>query len=1211
MTTLTSFLAALKVENVPEHADFCSRVSPTGLATKCKPACGGCPVGGTTAGHKSYWRGEMTQTLADSKRIRLSTLRTLQWLVHRLNLDANGLIGSAYGWLVGGTASYNYADSCSWTLLSVDGVNNDELTLQAPVSVDPRALTIYTFRTLEPEYGMSYLAGGGGWGVVQPGDIVEFLAPSVLEEKRKPSVVRVLSCTPVTRTIVVQVDQNVSEAMESGDIDDPSPASWSVKTWRAAGDPEKWLEIVSPTWFKGRKKGVEVLTSDLPTNQQYRLTDYDGNDAPIATPIAAAGISGATFIVKGLGVGSAVWSDITDSVTEHRLFVTPTSAVICFGSNDVNGDPIAGVPLADLYTKFKIRYFTRATAAEIAAGKYKYPCYARCRHSKRDHSGSVGNYGAPNGTAIDGEGVHWFCAMRQWASSSYEDLDEDGVDETIAYTWHQPTMIEDYPEDGQCLGWGTCDKWEPMETADVDEGHGFTISYTFAKWLKEIWAASDTKMVQMMSGVASYMNISLSRIRHPSLRWLVGGYPLETPGGLHPQTWFLGRQKYGASTVVEDSGDATLLWSQGAAWDTSMELSDVAYKTPGHIPDDGHFPANVTGWQAQHDQLDYDASLGATYDPDSDQRNHEERCGWRNTRDSGEIEGRGFHRWTHALHSHEDRICERVRLDVYDQWQDRGDTAFKRLTVPLSRMGSEWVAALLVRPIRHSDKAEESTVTRTIQAVSSLGGGVFQIDLENEPHFWSYTDVVGGSPVKIVNGWHGGGGPGFYGPDYTQVDSYDETGKSLGHPGAGVMRGDTCSMDVNLDLELVDLNDFRFLVLDAIPFGGSTADTWGDAIIRRAGTLAGYWQPAVANMHLYQDSVYGDPDDSYWVSGSIYAPSLELAANISPSDTSIVITEQYSIKSGVILKQTSRSGELMRVTGAVYNLDGTMTLNVDRGICSTTADDTGAGEMLEWQLVTQHAGTPDLPLTRLSAVARPAAIATGEYWVEPQTNRILFSASDAGDAVDVRYSCAGQTPIDSSHSYESLSQTIATYAEWNTGLDWDLATPTPTVVDAVSGAALTYTAGNPTAANQWTAVNSSGSILVRCFLLDAGRLLRITQTTEDEADAPGDVALCYNYDQFGKKRDRLKVIDESGALTAAGGSLTGAEITFYRSAGVWMPPEAIGLTGQKVYAGQYGVDAWTEVSGCLLEHGAGLAWISAAALSAIEAAFGTEVCFKL
>jgi hypothetical protein len=135
----------------------------------------------------------------------------------------------------------------------------------------------------------------------------------------------------------------------------------------------------------------------------------------------------------------------------------------------------------------------------------KCRCFNRCKEARRYVPGDIRKYNPADGAGVgfDADGKSWYCRARKYPKYTYQDLydainripGEDGVLDTLITEYLRATRAFDFPANGQCLNYNTCDKFKASENdrgldAIWDERwHGALFFYM-------MWAASGWKLVQ-------------------------------------------------------------------------------------------------------------------------------------------------------------------------------------------------------------------------------------------------------------------------------------------------------------------------------------------------------------------------------------------------------------------------------------------------------------------------------------------------------------------------------------------------------------------------------------------------------------------------------------------------------------------------------------------------------------------------------------------
>lgn len=230
---LAQWLEDLKLTNTPKHSVFAGRPFTTGSAIIPDKACESCP---RVNEHPTCSCVAVVPPADNShQRIAYKDLRTRDAVIHGLYRKA---FSPPQDLRFEGAASIHFIDSATWEIVAV---NNTLLTLRAPEGVNPAGYTIFE-QALHPEENSQ--VNIANWGVIQPWDEIEFLAPSSQATRRRPRIVRILGIVADERIVYVDTDQNCTYCNVSGDISNPNPAAFYCRTLRQAGDPPKYAEII-------------------------------------------------------------------------------------------------------------------------------------------------------------------------------------------------------------------------------------------------------------------------------------------------------------------------------------------------------------------------------------------------------------------------------------------------------------------------------------------------------------------------------------------------------------------------------------------------------------------------------------------------------------------------------------------------------------------------------------------------------------------------------------------------------------------------------------------------------------------------------------------------------------------------------------------------------------------------------------------------------
>ena len=1198
---LTNFLGGYKtdLDDVAKSSTWPACIGPTGMAVNCKPKCRGCAH---TGNHPTYGRAKFTQLLDEKYRPRLSYLRTLQYLVHRLAADAREPAGTQPGFLVHGCGNVNFTWSIGWEVLSV---SENTVTL-APLSGDPREQCIGQNRYVPEEtiYYCWHTSLGAG---IQPNDLVTFGAPSALAGKMWCRVRRVTACDDTG--VTVELDHDVSQALWSTSLTEASPTIYAT-SWRQSQPMEHWFAVIPSSYRKCRKASRGWQASQLVSggawsnNGLVELTNSANASCAVAWPEGEIPATSrpATFTCRINGIDRS--SDARD-----RVYVVKTgngddgrgawASYLALGDEDPAGNPIeAPLVTPETFVSCRVVYWAEATETDLQGNSWRIPCARRCQYSVRDFSDSA--WGAPNGVATATNGEVWYCRLRKHATVTVEYDEEGRPTETV--TWAQPTGIESYAPD--CSLYGTCDCFAPIDRAPEGE-RPFTLWNSFDRFMRELASAVNIKYTMTVPGLASYMNITLCRVLHPSIASLHGSYSLENPTGWHEKTWFPdwgAGYVFDADEIEDELGNVRFALRNGIYNDATEDLSELGF---GDIPEAGMLAAGLSGWTSRADPLG--SAYDDTSDPLAQNRRHWYRASYRVERDSGaEGTGRRLAAYTRQIGADETLWCENVDLSVLDEEQDRGDVTFTRLSTPVTVNGTQYTGRLDVRPLITTGKTSVLVVAGEVADATDNEDGTVTVDLENTLQSWSYLRTLGGgnSWDEIVTFKAGGG---FVEPyDGYKVRSYYHEDKTIGGTTNLAWIGDGVAFDLEVSGEY-DATNQLYLVRRATAFGGGQDPDWGNEVVTRWMTVLGFFQADADNLLVSTGTLYGTDDDIVGIPAvctAIVNASAEPGGKFSSTATTIklsttdVDTGEWSAFVAGHVVGVAGTDELMRVTG--YDAEA-HTIMVVRGVASTTPADIPNYTVLTLRLVTRRdTGHEYEPLTQLGGDVRPETIDMLEFWVDPQTGRIYFSAADVGLKVQVGYHVAPGLVLPDNGYVEdwivgganpTRAGDLDGYtADWPyngscflTDLDHDDWGALDWVVWSERRETFGEVGTTPAAGQYQVAEDAAGKMVLKFHMDDAGDRVRMRVETESAAVSPGDVADVPGYgtgDEYGRNRDRIIVSDPNGVLAANVEALVGSPVRCYRGGLVLDPTQAVVVASTPC-----GSNVLSTVHGALVYHG--------------------------
>lgn len=768
--------------------------------------------------HPTYSNGHLTYALPNAQRVDLRELRKSQYLISAFNRWGLGLVGDEAGLLTPARNTYNFADG--FYQGEVVAASGRRITLRT--DEDPRVMGVAA------GYDVTDLGRVNGkivWGVPQPRDLLKFSAKSCLAEKSQPEVVQVVSLAQngASWDLVLDVNQDVSNAMYSWDVTDTDATIYAT-LWREAGDPEQWLQIIDPTYFRGVPRSVRIRPSSCDANGHFRLRNAEGSDTAVAHYLPAAGIWGPTMAITGID-SEGNTTDITATVAayasaDNRLFHETLGAgsyrtTICCGGTKFDGSTPYGASLWDSYTAIDITYYWCAGVAHtddtISTAEF-VPCYGRCRYAMRDHDDCIGNYPHSDGVGVDSAGRHWYCRLRRVDAPTVVNTSEPPEDPAYEYEhhWYKPTGVANFPSDGQCMQAGVCNAWAPLEEVGgaASGEHPFKVWSDFARWYRECWARYNIALdMGLMQPDAS--GWVLYRVGGPSLRGLLGGGTPAPPGGFHHIIQYLGYGgMYARVTEISVDGVPQFATHTGYAYDDAHDWSGFDIDNPATYPPAGHFAALVAGWSNRVDPLTGQPYTDTT-DPYRAARYAEDRAGYELDRYLGGKQGRGYHMYT-RVHADEPLYVPVINMGLKDEDQVRDDVTWHRYTTAVTVDGVECGAKLTITRMIANGAEASALASRTVVSVESLGDGEYAVTLANTAHSWTEQDTLD----EIVHAFEGGGGPGFLPPRWMRVNDFNDSPSD--GDAAAVRPGDTMLWGGR-----------HFVVVRAIPHGGAAAGAWG------------------------------------------------------------------------------------------------------------------------------------------------------------------------------------------------------------------------------------------------------------------------------------------------------------------------------------------------------------------------------------------------
>jgi hypothetical protein len=1224
-------ISALQTQ--PKHPAFPSLNKPGNLEVFQKGKCEGCPQ---SAAHVSYRRGRFTSPLPTQYIPSQTLLASAEWFVDRVDKDLGGIYGSQPNFRYNASGGVNMADSLGWKLVSVSGKMMTCVCSPDP-SEDPAGRSLFAYRRFPSDpFGIWYL-WGRSLGTVQSGDRVRFGTQSLLFGKSQPMVVRVAGIdrsNPARKTITWEVDQDVSKALRNRDtaINSLTLSEVDVATWRYAGQMPQWLDIIPMGYLATSDPVTVVITrAMIPQDGRLLLKDANGQDCRIAYYKPGNADLGQRETIYATARVNGVVSEWTQTVTP-RIYVEQTGPAswrtwFCLKGIDWRGQATLSDVTQGL-EELRLTYEPQATS-----GKWKTRCSSRCVHSKCAYSTS--DYSAPFGTGVDAKGRLWYCERRRYDVEREVDTDGDLIPDKIEYTEKEASQARGYyPE---CYRPGTCSDWEPLESGGEGERQ-FTFTYSLGRYLANLVSAVPMRLEQIQPGVPDPSNYTLYRVKHPSIRSLVGSMiPLNTRYGWHPSVSFplfgLGVGPW--TTATDAQGNTSIVPIGGFNWDSRTDLTKVEFGNTATYPKPGALVqlAGGDGFGQRRNPLAFTSLVGNGEDPTGGLRVHEDGQGLRIRRDTGELEGRVPARYSHLVSAPEEFLAEDlVTVDAFaNKWQQCGDLRVKFFDTPATILGKKVKAVIEVLRLTVGGvdlkenpyylKEEAEVVSGAVSEVIDLGGGRYRLVFENKEQCWSYLVNIGfGESYDEIKTFRCGGNI-VLPDDWLKVDDYYQADKTIGDTTARCSPGDAIAF-ASGDPEF---SARRFVVVATKAHDPRyQAPNWGEETVYRSFTPTGFFQPDKTTLRLDlngdgviddkdQNPTIGDPEDSYYAHGIPFASTgVSNSVRSEAPDGFGWINFQTvppSFKIGCYVKNR-RTGEIARVA----YVNG-LSVTLERPKLGSYSGTIQVGDVWELVLVTDYAETT--AWVRKGGDKRPA-LSSGQFWICPQTGRFFFSQQNLGARLRLWWACDGQ-PSGPAYCYSKddyyLCETdsadvFSRYPRWKSGLSWtEYSGMARTVRFGLTGKELSSAGQTRTPAQgSYGLMEESGSMVFYFHADDAGALMSLKvitgRTLAGLSENGDDIAPIHGFGTWGRYKDTVEILDESGYFAQKASALAGCQATVYRSSQVYHPapfPEVRAASFRQAWSVSV---ASTEV---ISEHGRGVISLSETAWNQVRA-LGDRVC---
>lgn len=313
--------------------------------TRPESSCFGCSQS-SVPGHETSTVAIPTTPLVDDEKVNIADFRRWQRSLVMRQLAAEGIIGSSghpwYPYNAAGAINFTYFSL--WTLLSIGGAGNDELTLET--TEDPRQVLHYTKTEVSPDSPMVNVSGYQFFTAVWPGDMILF-GNSAATHRWLPVVRKVLSCDATAKTLTIKVDVNCSGALTPYP-DDENPVT--VGIYQYGANPHQWQYAMPPAWFTGERVIRTVELAQVPEDGILQI-----ESVPVMHPGGFDPLQ-PTWVFEGLLDG--VWEVVQQE--DERLFQLPDKAYCCFKTDKPVG-AVDTITLSDdltaTYSRFRLNYF--------------------------------------------------------------------------------------------------------------------------------------------------------------------------------------------------------------------------------------------------------------------------------------------------------------------------------------------------------------------------------------------------------------------------------------------------------------------------------------------------------------------------------------------------------------------------------------------------------------------------------------------------------------------------------------------------------------------------------------------------------------------------------------------------------------------------------------------------------------------------------------
>lgn len=852
------------------------------------------------AGHETLSEIAPGEPLDDAERVSIPQIMGVEWMLERMQIDADGVPGSYNDasfdpWQpYNARGGYNYADSVSFRVVGVAG---NQLTLQTDGGTAAHVL-LFTRRIPNPDYGAAeglprYLEEKF-MGSVMPGWIGQFSGNSRLTHACWPIVTRIVSCSGTT--LVVEMDKDCSGALVKYQHKDPETDQWvddpgdvTIKLWHFSANPSAWKKIVRPDKFYAQQRTVTINT--VPPDGLVKLSEKAVKDPVSVDPLHP------TWTLEGRRIDTGAWENVAGA--GRRLYVTSGSGPSWVALKTTKPPEGVEAPSGDLTAEYSA---FRATFWEyVGPGA---PSCAVVGDARCVFSVPVKDLGY---TPPDGVKDGYVCLRRRYDINT-PTKNGAGFISGMTHTLGTPSGLSRF--EPLCMQHGCCDQYEAAETSGADS-KPFSMQ-DMGRILRDMWSATNQRLYRLYPRVASFAAWQAQRVGHPSIMWHAGYIGLQTPNNIDGDySQWRGGGMWGTNyyTYMDVHGNQWCDLITGG-----MDGVKIGDGTAQMLQDtDGHFaPAE------KRDPVNPGAKITDRY---------LERIGAAVEKDTGAIQPHGLARSSVAVTA-QNVVIPNISTTTGAHTQYLAGGSFERMP------DGSGVVKLL--PLRQSAKTEASLGTRVVTAVTDNGNGTRTIEFGNVQHTWSMINdgpEIGDSFDQLFT-WEGGGGWPILPIESRRIDSWYESPKIAGSRAQGAWAGDALRGP-----------DGRTHVIKSVDaHGGTAAATWGEDRYRKWSRLVPeIWMPNQANLAM------GTPIETYgnWTITSVKRGSTVLALIESETRPAAIAAGQYWYDA---------SGLYVGAAGALeikYTVDGKTgdyteyktvpaALEIDTGIAK--ADWTGASQ---------------------------------------------------------------------------------------------------------------------------------------------------------------------------------------------------------------------------------------------------------------------------